>query len=82
MLLNETIVVLREQWGVSFPLVPQTSKDKTYQEWGRKSDKCKINIALCISTLALEWRVELSAKNYISKFKVNLTTSACPKRHA
>ena len=76
MLLNETIVILREQWGVSFPLVPQTSKDKT-RNGGGKSDKCKINIALCISTLAPEWRVELSAKNYISSFKINLTTSAC-----
>ena len=70
MLLNETIVVLREQWGVSFPLVPQTSKDKT-RNGGGKSDKCKINIALCISTLAPEWRrVKLSAKNYISYQKV------------
>mgnify|MGYP001164335621 FL=1 len=72
MLLNETIVVLREQWGVSFPLVSQTSKDDTYANGGGKSDKCKINIALCILTLAPEWRrVKLSAKNYISYQKVS-----------
>ena len=79
MLLNETIVVLREQWGVSFPLVPQTSKDKT-RNGGGKSDKCKINIALCISTLAPEWRVEWSAKNHFSSFKFNnisLSKEAC-----
>ena len=80
MLLNETIVVLREQWGVSFPLVSQTSKDDTYANGGGKSDKCKINIALCISTLALEWRVELSAK--ITILVSNSTTLAYPKRLA
>ena len=80
MLLNETIVVLREQWGVSFPLVSQTSKDDTYANGGGKSDKCKINIALCISTLAPEWRVEWSAK--ITILVSNSTTLVYPKRLA